>query len=75
MNYKKLIIIFLFLSSCSTNNINKIKDKKTVPMQIYSNKGFALLYKDDLKKNKLLNKKIDERSLIIFQKKAKKNFS
>ena len=44
-------------------------------MQIYSNKGFALLYKDDLKKNKLLNKKIDERSLIIFQKNLKKNTS
>tara|TARA_Y100000768_G_C23981015_1_gene685788 strand:+ start:473 stop:1228 length:756 start_codon:yes stop_codon:yes gene_type:complete len=75
MNYKKLIIIFLFLSSCSTNNINKFKDKKTVHMQIYSNKGFALLYKDNLKKSKLLNKKIDERSLIIFQKNLKKNTS
>ena len=75
MNYKKLIIIFLFLSSCSTNNINEIKDKKTAPMQIYSNKGFALLYKDNLKKSKLLNKKIDARSLIIFQKNLKKNTS
>jgi len=75
MNYKKLIIIFFFLSSCSTNNINKFKDKKTVHMQIYSNKGFALLYKDNLKKSKLLNKKIDERSLIIFQKNLKKNTS
>ena len=44
-------------------------------MQIYSNKGFALLYKDNLKKSKLLNKKIDERSLIIFQKNLKKNTS
>ena len=75
MNYKKLIIIFLFLSSCSTNNINKFEDKKKVPMQVYSNKGFALLYKDNLKKSRLLNKKIDERSLIIFQKNLKKNTS
>ena len=75
MNYKKLIIIFLFLTSCSTNNINKFEDKKKVPMQVYSNKGFALLYKDNLKKSRLLNKKIDERSLIIFQKNLKKNTS
>ena len=75
MNYKKLIIIFLLTCSCATNNINKSVDKKIIHQQIYNNKGFALLYKDDLKKQKLINRKIDERSLIIFQKNLKRNTS
>ena len=75
MNFKKLIIIFLLTCSCATNNINKSVDKKIIHQQIYNNKGFALLYKDDLKKQKLINRKIDERSLIIFQKNLKRNTS
>ena len=75
MNSKKLIIIFLLTCSCATNNINKSVDKKIIHQQVYNNKGFALLYKDDLKKQKLINRKIDERSLIIFQKNLKRNTS
>ena len=75
MNYKKLIIIFLLTCSCATNNINKSVDQKIIHQQVYNNKGFALLYKDDLKKQKLINRKIDERSLIIFQKNLKRNTS
>ena len=75
MNYKKLIIIFLLTCSCATNNINKSVDKKIIHQQVYNNKGFALLYKEDLKKQKLINRKIDERSLIIFQKNLKRNTS
>ena len=75
MNFKKLIIIFLLTCSCATNNINKSVDKKIIHQQVYNNKGFALLYKDDLKKQKLINRKIDERSLIIFQKNLKRNTS
>ena len=74
MNYKILFIFFLFFSSCTT-----IDTKKTsiiiVPGATYSNKGFALLFSEDLNKKKILNKKIDERSLIIFQKNLKKNTS
>ena len=75
MNFKKLIIIFLLTCSCATNNINKSVDKKIIHQQVYNNKGFALLYKDDLKKQKLINRKIDKRSLIIFQKNLKRNTS
>ena len=39
----------------------------------YSNKGFALVYNENLYKKKLINKKIQERSLIIFQKNLKIN--
>ena len=65
MNYKYLILIF-FLFSCTTNNVKKSKD--IVFKDSYSNKGFTLIYDDSLKKKKIISKKIDERSLIIFQK-------
>ena len=73
MNYKILFIILLFLFSCETNTVNKKKVKSVVPVEVFSNKGFALLFTDDLKKKKIVNKKIDDRSLIIFQKNLKKN--
>tara|TARA_B100000965_G_scaffold405053_1_gene437693 strand:+ start:256 stop:1011 length:756 start_codon:yes stop_codon:yes gene_type:complete len=73
MNYKFFIIFFLFLYSCNINNTNKINKKDIVETEVYSNRGFTLLFSDDLKKKKLVNKKIDERSLIIFQKNIKKN--
>jgi len=72
MNYKILIFLFLFLFSCTTTNINK-KIINVVPIESFSNKGFALLYDDDLRSKKIINKKIEERSLIIFQKNLKKN--
>ena len=70
MNYKIFILIFLLLYSCSTNQVTK---KQIIQTETYLNKGFTLLYKDNLKKNKLISKKIDERSLIIFQKNLKKD--
>ena len=39
----------------------------------YSNKGFALVYSEDLYKKKIVNKKIDQRSLVVFQKNLKPN--
>ena len=73
MNYKILIIVFLFLFSCEVNTVNNKKVKNIVSVEVFSNKGFALLFTDDLKKKKIVNKKIDDRSLIIFQKNLKKN--
>ncbi len=70
MSYKTLILIFLFLYACNTNQVNK---KQIIQTEIYLNKGFTLLYKENLKKEKLINKKIEERSLIIFQKNLKKD--
>tara|TARA_B100001758_G_C18361886_1_gene586239 strand:+ start:576 stop:1322 length:747 start_codon:yes stop_codon:yes gene_type:complete len=70
MNYKTFFLIFLLLQSCT---VNQIVDDQIIESEFYSNKGFALLYNEDLKKLKLIDKKIDERSLIIFQKNLKKN--
>ena len=73
MNYKIFIAIFLFIYSCTTNNINVSNNKVIIQSETYSNKGFTLLFNEDLKKQKLINKKIEERSLIVFQKNLKKN--
>ena len=73
MNYKIFIVIFLFIYSCATNNINKSQNKVIIQSETYSNKGFTLLFNEDLKKQKLINKKIEERSLIVFQKNLKKD--
>jgi hypothetical protein len=74
MYYKNLffLITIFFINNCSVdlNNSNKIKhqiDKK------FLNKGFTLIYDEILIENKTLSKKIDDRSLIIFQNKLKKN--
>ncbi len=74
MNFKKLILLLsiLFLPACNQfvqndKNIVYISDQK------YSNTGFALIYDDKLKKKKKISKKIDNRSLLIFHNKIKKN--
>ena len=74
MNYKTLIIIIsiFFLVSCEQNNINKkIVNQKTFDK--YKNSGFALIYSNNLKKEKKITKKIDNRSLLIFHKNLRKN--
>jgi len=73
MNYKIFIIFLLFTYSCTTNNINNSKKTEIIQSEIYSNKGFTLLFNEDLNKEKLISKKIEERSLIIFQRNLKKN--
>jgi hypothetical protein len=51
-----------------------VKNKpNTILINAYSNKGFALVYSEDIFIKKIVNKKIDDRSLIIFQKKLKTN--
>ena len=73
MNYKIFAIVFLFLYSCTATNINNKSIETSLDKTIFSNKGFALVFNEDLKKNKIINKTIDDRSLVIFQKNLKKN--
>ena len=72
MFYKKILIITIciFLSNCTTTTLIKNKPNKTI-VNGYSNKGFALIYNEELYNQKIVDKKIDERSLIIFQKNLK----
>tara|TARA_B100000780_G_scaffold86465_1_gene59457 strand:- start:110 stop:868 length:759 start_codon:yes stop_codon:yes gene_type:complete len=74
MFYKNFLYtaIFIFLTNCTTGTL--VKDKTNlVLVNGYSNTGFALVYNEDIFKKKIVNKKIDDRSLIIFQKKLKMN--
>ena len=73
MNCKNILLLFfLILTSCVNTQVVK-ENKQFVSKNYFSNKGFALVYSDKLKKEKIISNKIDTRSLIIFQKNLKKN--
>ena len=73
MNYKIFFILFfLILNSCVNTQIQK-KDKISASNVFFINKGFALIYSEDLKKDKIVSKQLNDRSLVIFQKNLKKD--
>ena len=74
MLYKKLLILccFILLNNCTTTTLTKNKNSSTLENP-FINKGFSLIYSDKFYDNKIISKKIDERSLVIFQKNLKKN--
>jgi len=63
MNYKVILFIFLILIVSCVEKNEIIHTKK---FKVYSNKGFALIYNDKLYKEKSINKKLNDRSLLIF---------
>ena len=64
MNYNLFFFIFfIFIISCDNHSKKITYSKKFIN---YSNKGFTLIYDEKLFKKKLINKKLDERSLLIF---------
>ena len=72
MNYKNflLVINFFFIINCTTTNFSTVKENTNL-QNVFSNKGFTLIYNEDDYNNGLISKKIDERSLDIFQKNLK----
>lgn len=71
MFYKFIfLIIFLFFSACEKKYTEIEFNTK---FEHYSNKGFALIYDENLFRDKIINKKIDENSLIVFNNKLKKD--
>ena len=73
MNCKNILLLFfLILTSCVNTQVKK-ENKLFISKNYFSNKGFALVYSDTLKKEKIISNKLDDRSLIIFQKNLKKN--
>jgi hypothetical protein len=73
MNYKFFKILFFFLIiGCTQNNVNTNLTINPIFDQKYKNKGFGLVYNSNLKKEKKISKKIDDRSLAIFHKSLKK---
>ena len=74
MLYKKLLILccFILLNNCTATNLTKNKSSNSLDSP-FINKGFSLIYNDKFYNDNIISKKIDERSLIIFQKNLKKN--
>ena len=63
MNYKIIFFIF-FITLISCTETKKINySKKFIN---YQNKGFTLIYDENLYKKKFINKKLNDRSLLIF---------
>jgi hypothetical protein len=64
--------LILFLTACQQID----GDRKVINYSNYlkySNTGFTLVYDEQLKKDNKISKKIDDRALVIFHKKIKKN--
>ncbi len=74
MNYKiiSLILTIFILAGCNQDIQNK-NSIKFSSEQKYKNTGFTLVYNNDLKKEKKISKRIDNRALIIFHKSLKKD--
>jgi len=74
MLYKKLLILccFILLNNCTGTTLTKNKSSNLLTNP-FINKGFSLIYSDKFYDDKVISKKIDTRSLIIFQKNLKKN--
>ena len=74
MLYKKLLILCcsILLNSCTTTTLTQNKSFNSLDNP-FINKGFSLIYNDNYYDNKIISKKIDNRSLFIFQKNLKKN--
>ena len=56
MNFKKLLLILVFISSCtvySTDETNQVNLNEIS----FKNKGFAIVYDDELYLKKLISKK------------------
>ena len=69
MNFKITFILILFLLASCEQKYSNLEYNSN--FENYSNKGFALIYEDKLYKNKIVNKKIDDRSLIVLNNKLK----
>ena len=66
MNLSRIIltlICVITLWSCADYSVNKAKQGKE--KQYYSSKGFTLIYEDDLYKQKVINKKINNEDIHV----------
>ena len=73
MNFKIIVLIFSILISACNQLDKQDKSISFSHNKKYKNMGFALIYDKSLNKEKKISKKIDNRSLLIFHNKVKKN--
>jgi len=72
MKYKFILLyLFILLNSCTSYNSKEISSNYPI-LEKFTNSGFTLIFNNDLYKNKIITKKINERDLIIFQRNLKK---
>ncbi len=69
MNYKNYLLIFLIIIGCE----KKINNSNNLYQQSYSNNGFTLIYNKNLLNQKIVSRKINDRSMIVFNSYLKKN--
>ena len=74
MNFKIIVILLILLTSCVNNTEKQRSEILSINNKFY-NSGFTLIYDDNLYFEKIINKKMDDRDLIIFQKNLKKGTS
>ena len=74
MNFKIIVIFLILLTSCVNNTEKQRSEILSINNKFY-NSGFTLIYDDNLFFEKIINKKMDDRDLIIFQKNLKKGTS
>ena len=67
------IFLVIFLHSCTSKNMNIQSDKPI--LEKFSNSGFTLIFNEKLYKDKIINKKLNDRDLLLFQKNLKKGSS
>ena len=72
MKYKIILLLLFFLASCTTNQ--QIKNDALI-IEKFSNSGFTLIYDPLLYENKTINKKMNQRDLLIFQRNLRKGTS
>ena len=72
MRYKIFNLLFFFILLSCVNKPLIDTDSTITKKSFFLNKGFALVYDDKFFNQKLIKGKIDQRSLIIFQKNLKK---
>ena len=70
MNFKIIVIFLILLTSCVNNTEKQRSEILSINNKFY-NSGFTLIYDDNLYFEKIINKKMNDRDLIIFQKNLK----
>ena len=74
MNLTRIIFVFICviaLYSCADYSLNKVSQSRE--KQYYSSKGFALIYEDDLYKQKVVDRKINNEDILVMHSFLKKN--
>ena len=72
MKYKIILLLLFFLASCTPNQ--QIQNDALI-IEKFSNSGFTLIYDPLLYENKTINKKMNQRDLLIFQRNLRKGTS